>query len=138
MALEDRNLKPGTKLAARYKGEDYTAEVVEGEDGIRYRLADGREFKSPSSAGSAIMDGKACNGWRFWSLAEAGDKAKKAPKKRHKKARTFGELPRVDDQPEDESRYYCEACADGFSLPSANGAPKECPKGHKPEESAAA
>ena len=135
MALEDRNLKAGTKLAARYKGEDYTAEVVDGEDGILYRLADGREFKSPSSAGSAIMDGKACNGWRFWSLAKADGKppAKKPPKKTsRKKVKAFEELPRADDQPEDEARYYCEACADGFSLPAGDAAPKECPKGHKP------
>ena len=133
MALEDRNLKAGTKLAARYKGEDFTAEVVKGEDGIRYRLADGREFKSPSSAGSAILDGKACNGWRFWSLAESDGKANKAPKKTsRKKARTFEELARQDDQPEDEARYYCEGCADGFSLPPGDSAPKECPKGHKP------
>ena len=130
MALEDRNLKSGTKLAARYKGEDYSAEVVESGDGILYRLADGGEFKSPSSAGSAIMDGKACNGWRFWSLAE--DQAKKAPKKSRKKAKGFEELPRVDDQPEDEARYWCEPCADGFALPTADGSPNECPKGHKP------
>ena len=41
------------------------------EDGIVYRLADGKEFKSPSSAGSEVMGGSACNGWRFWSLEDA-------------------------------------------------------------------
>ena len=81
MALEDRNLKPGTKLVAKYKGELHRAEVVQGEDGVLYQLTDGRQFKSPSSAGSAVMGGTACNGWRFWSL---DDGKAKAPKKNAK------------------------------------------------------
>jgi hypothetical protein len=45
--------------------------VVKTEDGLRYRLADGREFKSPAGAGAAIFGkGRTCNGWRFWSIAE--------------------------------------------------------------------
>jgi hypothetical protein len=51
MSIENRNLKPGTKLVARYKGKNHAAEVVKDADGLRYRLDDGREFKSPSSAG---------------------------------------------------------------------------------------
>ena len=62
MPIEDRNLSPGTALVGRYKGTTYRAEVVETEDGLRYRLEDGREFKSPSSAGSAVMAGKSVNG----------------------------------------------------------------------------
>jgi len=43
--------------------------VVQTPDGLRYRLADGREFKSPSAAGAAIMgEGRTCNGWAFWSV----------------------------------------------------------------------
>ena len=62
-------LEPGTVLVAKYKGAEHRAEVVIGAEGkTRYRLEDGREFKSPSSAGSAVMGGVACNGWRFWSL----------------------------------------------------------------------
>jgi hypothetical protein len=95
MALSNRNLEPGTVLATRYKKETYRCEVVAGEDGkVVYRLQDGREFSSPSAAGSAVMDGTACNGWRFWSLegelapakepeakeAPATAKAKAAPK----------------------------------------------------------
>ena len=64
MAIEDRNLATGTKLWARYKGEVHTAEVVDTEGKQAFRLADGREFKSPSAAGTAIT-GKACNGWAF-------------------------------------------------------------------------
>ena len=68
MAIENRNLEPGTKLIARYKKEEYWAEVIAGEEGkVKYRLSDGREFKSPSSAATAIT-GKAANGWNFWSI----------------------------------------------------------------------
>ena len=56
------------KLVARYKKQDYTAEVFETGEGLRIRLADGREFKSVSAAGSHVMGGTACNGWRFWTV----------------------------------------------------------------------
>jgi hypothetical protein len=62
MAIENRDLQPGTKLIAKFKKEEYRAEVISGEEGkVKYRLADGREFKSLSAAGTAIT-GKACNG----------------------------------------------------------------------------
>src|SRR5919204_1938739 len=70
MAIQDRNLSIGTPLYARYKGETYTCTLVETEAGPRYRLADGREFKSPSAAGSAVMGGNACNGWAFWTVGD--------------------------------------------------------------------
>jgi hypothetical protein len=92
MAIQDRNLSVGTQLYARYKGQTHTAEVVEvqilpagmlpkdapGDPDprlvaeIRYRLSDGREFKSPSAAGTAVT-GKACNGWAFWSVGDGGE-----------------------------------------------------------------
>src|SRR3982751_517983 len=72
MAIQDRNLSVGTQLYARYKGQTYTAEVIEKEGGTAYRLADGREFKSPSAAGTAIT-AKACNGWAFWSVGDGSE-----------------------------------------------------------------
>src|SRR5438309_1515734 len=72
MAIQDRNLSVGTKLYARYKGQTYTAEVIEKEGKPGYRLADGREFKSPSAAGTAIT-GLACNGWAFWSVGDGAE-----------------------------------------------------------------
>jgi hypothetical protein len=67
--IENRNLTKGMRLTARYHKQDYSCEVVEGEVGkLRYRLEDGREFKSPSAAGMAITSGS-CNGWAFWSVA---------------------------------------------------------------------
>ena len=81
MPIENRSLEPGMRLAARYKGQTYGMEVVQTEEGIRYRLEDGREFKSPSSAASAVMGGMAANGWRFWSLAEELAEKAAAPQK---------------------------------------------------------
>src|SRR6266498_3926283 len=77
MAIQNRNLSVGTKLYARYKGQTHTAEVIEKEGGTAYRLPDGREFKSPSAAGTAITE-KACNGWAFWSVGEPGESTKQA------------------------------------------------------------
>jgi hypothetical protein len=128
MALEDRNLAVGTKLVARYKGKEYTAEVVEAQEGLRYRLEDGKEFKSLSSAGSAVMGGSACNGWRFWSL-EGGEEAK--PKKAAKKAAKASGNPgfkRLDD-----GRYFCDSCMEAFDAPK-DVTPVGCPKGHRPED----
>src|ERR1700674_3669165 len=77
MPLENRNLETGTVLRARYKGKERTCEVVQTADGLRYRLDDGREFASPSSAGKVAMGGVSCNGWRFWSI-EGTEKPKRA------------------------------------------------------------
>jgi hypothetical protein len=82
MSIEDRNLKPGTTLVARYRKKEYRADVVAGKEGkVVYRLTDGREFTSPSAAGSAVMGGTACNGWRFWTPegAEGATKASTTP-----------------------------------------------------------
>ncbi len=97
-AITDRNLKPGTKLVARYKGKDHRCEVVKTKDGVAYRLKDGKEFKSPSSAGSAVMGGSACNGWRFWSIVGAEPKAspKKAKSAKAKPAPKAAERPTVE------------------------------------------
>ena len=77
MVIENRNLETGTKLIAKYQKEEYRAEVVAGEEGkVKYRLADGKAFKSPSSAGTAIT-GKACNGWAFWTVDPGEEPAEK-------------------------------------------------------------
>ena len=59
MPIENRNLNIGTKLTARYKKQVYHAEVIGGEgEKLLYRLEDGREWGSPSAAGSALMNGR--------------------------------------------------------------------------------
>jgi hypothetical protein len=106
-------LEPGTVLVARYKGAEHTAEVVPGEEGkVRYRLADGREFNSPSAAGSAVMGGVACNGWRFFSLAT--DEAETPPAKRAEATRKPARSAKAEPEratPESASEQPAEPVA---------------------------
>ncbi len=82
--IEDRNLKPGTVLVARYKKRDHRCEVVKGAEGkVAFRVG-GKEYGSPSAAGSAVMGGVACNGWRFWT--PEGTETKKPAKSAKKVA----------------------------------------------------
>jgi len=134
MPIENRDLKPGTKLAAWYKGKDYSAEVVETKEGLRYRLEDGREFKSPSSAGSAVMGGHACNGWRFWSLA--GEAEPKAPKKEPKKNGKRSPRRTAAFEQLEDGRAFCSACLEAFQV-ADDQEPEECPRGHKADGSQA-
>ncbi len=129
MSIEDRNLAAGTKLVARYKGKEYAAEVVKTKEGVRYRLEDEREFKSPSSAGSAVMGGSACNGWRFWSVA-GSEEAKPKPEAKKKTRANSGNglIERMGD-----GRYFCSACQEAFDAPKGVE-PQGCPKGHRPED----
>jgi hypothetical protein len=127
LSIEDRNLKPGTRLVARYKKQDFTCEVVKTKDGVLYRLADGQEFKSLSSAGSAVMNGSACNGWRFWSLE--GDLKPKPEPRQAKTAKTELTIKPMKD---DATRFWCSACMDSFPVTEGK-TPTACPKGHTNE-----
>ena len=150
MPIENRDLAAGTRLVARYKKQEHTATVVEGEEGgLRYRLEDGREFKSPSAAGSAVMGGVACNGWRFWSLAGEAEPAppkkqrkapapKAAPKpaKREAKTQGFQRLPDEEGATEGTAKFFCDGCMEAFEAPVGDE-PATCPKGHQPDGSPA-
>ncbi len=144
MAIENRELEAGTKLIARYKKEEYRAEVVAGEEGkVKYRLADGREFKSPSSAGTAITN-KACNGWAFWSIepdsAQTGSEEPETSEyegtedtesPEQMAAAGFRRVPNQKGVEEGQVRLYCDACQKSFS--ALAGEPAEtCPEGHAP------
>ena len=90
MPIGNRDLKPGTVLTARYKGKDHRAEVVKTKDGLRYKLEDGQEYKSPSSAGAAVKGGgKTCDGWEFWSV----EGAPPVPRRGQHKAQPQAEKP---------------------------------------------
>jgi hypothetical protein len=137
MSIEKRDLPVGTRLVGRHKKQEYRATVVEGEaGGLRYRLEDGREFRSLSSAGSAVMGGISCNGWRFWSVADGGEAPPAKPgrksARRHAKTGLFERLPDEEGLPEGMARYFCTACMDGFLAP-ADQQPSECPQGHRDE-----
>ena len=84
MPIENRNLEPGTVLTARYKKEERTCEVVQTDDGLRYKLDNGELFTSPSSAGKVAMAGVACNGWRFWTI-QGAETPKREPKPKAEK-----------------------------------------------------
>ncbi len=160
MAIENRTLEPGTKLIARYKKAEYHALVVASEDGkVKYQLSpnDGREFKSPSSLGTAVT-GKACNGWAFWSVdnAAATEEAETAGPAETEAPTSEAEEPEeptyvpVGEESADppptasfrrvanqrgidpgQVRLYCDACHNSFIVPQEKN-PEICPAGHRP------
>ena len=147
MPIENRNLTKGTKLTGRYHKQSYTCEVVENAEGKqRYRLENGREFKSPSAAGMAIT-GHACDGWVFWSLQtqetttpaqpetkeqpteQTPEPAQNATKADPKKMGVFL-VPNQKGVPEGQIRWFCRDCGKSFITP-ATEIPGVCPEKHK-------
>jgi hypothetical protein len=138
--INDRNLVVGTKLVATYKKQRYVCEVVQTEEALRYRV-EGTDYKSPSAAGSAVLGGMACNGWRFWSLeGEAPPPRTRKPKDEGetgdggaaegpRRVKVLRKLPNQRGTPEGQAKWYCTACADGFLLATGE-TPSACPKGH--------
>jgi hypothetical protein len=89
-ADHEQGVDGGDTTDGSIQGKEHACEVVRTKDGLRYRLKDGKEFNSPSSAGMQITGGIAVNGWRFWSvegdLKTRPDKGQKLTKSRTKKA----------------------------------------------------
>ena len=146
MAIEDRNLTVGTRLVANYRKKVYVCMVENREEGggILFVLEDGRKFKSASSAASAVMGGKAVNGWRFWSVQGAEPKTKEGGEKPETQAakskRLVYRVPNQKGIAEGQSRWFCRACMKGFVI-GGDRQPEACPAGHRgddPERTAAA
>ena len=139
MAIEDRNLKLGTRLVANYRKQAHACMVEKTEegDGVLFVLEDGRKFKSLSATASAVMGGKAVNGWRFWSVQGRESKARGGGKKPEAQAATAKRLVyRVPNQKgiaEGQSRWFCRACMKGFVV-EGGGQPDVCPEGHGGDE----
>jgi hypothetical protein len=157
MPIENRNLTKGTKLTGRYHKQSYTCEVVENAEGkLRYKLEDGREFKSPSAAGMAIT-GHACDGWVFWSVQteettakpdaenQGGAPAAETEQKEESKEPATDAAPNVDKNPkktgvflvpnqkgvpEGQIRWFCRDCGKSF-ITSAVEIPGICPAKHQ-------
>ncbi len=146
MPISNRDLPAGTKLVARYKGESHSALVLgDGEDGTPqgYELNGQTIYKSLSSAGSAVMGGTACNGWRFWSVegeepapaanaerAEKPAKAKAAAKaKAPAKVRLIKRTPNQQGVADGSTKWFCSACMKSFVAEGASE-PDCCPEGH--------
>lgn len=138
MAIENRNLEPGTRLVANYKKQRYVCTVEQEGDDLRYVLEDGTTHKSPSSAGMKVMGGKAVNGWKFWSLegdekpAAAGSDApeKAAPAKAKKGKRAIYKAPNQQGIAQGKTRFFCVACMKSF-IHDGTDEPQACPEGHR-------
>ena len=139
MAIEDRNLKLGTRLVANYRKQAHACMVegAEEDEGILFVLEDGRKFKSASSAASAVMGGKAVNGWRFWSVQGAKPKTKEGDEKPETQAskskRLVYRVPNQKGIAEGQSRWFCRACMKGFVI-EGDGQPEACPEGHRGDD----
>jgi hypothetical protein len=138
MVIENRDaVVAGTKLTATYKKQEYVCTVEAGEDGKLSFNYEGKIYGSPSSAGTAVI-GTACNGWRFWSLADGeatpaakgkakGNAAPKAspPAMPKTAARRRREQPKPtvlhkhdnqDDLEPGQTRWVCDACLKHFMV----------------------
>jgi hypothetical protein len=63
MPIDNRDLVvEGARLTGRYKKQTFVCEVAKDGEGNLIFKVDGKEFKSPSSAGSHVMGGGAVNG----------------------------------------------------------------------------
>ena len=134
MPIQDRKLETGTRLVGTYKQEEYVCTVEADEDGKQaYVLADGRHFRSPSSAAGAVMGGKSVNGWLFWSrraqeLVVSTQAAAAKPAARGKKA--IYKLPNQRGIAAGKSRWFCNACRKSF-VQNGDQEPAACPEGHR-------
>ena len=132
MTIEDRNLEPGTKLAARYKGQAHSVLVLKDDEGkLGFELDNGTIYKSLSKAGSDVMNGTACNGWRFWSL-EGDLPEKKEAASKEAKGKVVKLIKRVPNQKgvdEGSTKWFCGACMKSF-VTDTTDEPDACPQGH--------
>ena len=139
MAIEDRNLTVGTRLVASYRKQAHACMVEKRDEGggFLFVLEDGRKFKSASSAASALMGGKAVNGWRFWSVQGTKPKAKEGGEKPETQAakskRLVYRVPNQKGVAEGQSRWFCRACMKGFVI-VGGGQPEVCPEGHRADD----
>ena len=140
MAIEDRNLTVGTRLVASYRKQAHACMVEKRDEGggVLFVLDDGRKFKSASSAASAVMGGKAVNGWRFWSVqgtkAQSKEGGREKPETQASKSkRLVYRVPNQKGIAEGQSRWFCRACMKGFVI-EGGGQPEVCPEGHRADD----
>ena len=146
MAIEDRNLTVGTRLVASYRKQAVACMVEKREEGgkLAFVLEDGKRYRSASSAASALMGGKAVNGWRFWSVQGTEPQGKEGGSEKPetqaaKPKRLVYRVPNQKGIAEGQSRWFCRACMKGFVI-GGDRQPEACPAGHRgddPERTAA-
>ena len=115
-ANSQRNLKAGTKLIGKYHKQPYTCEVVEVEGKLRFRLEDGREFKSTSAAGMAIT-GHPCDGWVFWSVQSSEEASATEIQQTETQQVETQESPQIASAPEAETTTPAEPVSTSKSVP---------------------
>ena len=142
MAIEDRNLTVGTRLVASYRKQAVACMVEKSDEGgkLAFVLEDGKRYRSPSSAASAVMGGKAVNGWRFWSVQGTKPQGKEGGREKPetqaaKRKRLIYRVPNQKGIAEGRSRWFCRACMKGFVI-EGGGQPEACPAGHRGDDSA--
>jgi hypothetical protein len=140
MPITNRDLPEGTRLVAKYKKQAFVCTVEEDAEGKRTYVVDGKAFASPSAAGSHVMGGTACNGWRFWTVEGEEPQATEKPAqpkangaKARKPAKLISKTPNQKGVPEGEVRFFCNACMSSFTAP-AGTAPEACPEGHRADD----
>jgi hypothetical protein len=150
MAITNRDLPVGTRLVADYRKTRYVCSVEAGEEGegVLYALQDGKKFKSPSAAGSAVMGGTACNGWRFWTVegeepparepkpaaTKGGSKSgRKRRSTRNTSTKLIYAMPDQSGVPEGMARFWCNACMDAFEAEDGK-LPETCPEGQNADD----
>lgn len=136
-------IEAGQTLVARYKGDDYSCEVVEREGRLHYVLpgrgrAKPKVFTSPSRAGREIT-GSPVNGYRFWSVPDKPPSGQAARRKAARAAVTSANpKPSTRSAPangaaepkqpaqliersksqrgvsEGQARYFCSRCMKSF------------------------
>lgn len=132
MSIEDRKLVGIAAVEARYKSETFRLTVErDAADNLSFLDKTGIRYKSLSAAGSAVMGGIACNGWRFWT--PEGDlpliRTKAEPKIKTRSGRREPAAIftiKTHPAPEGQAFWFCSYCLDGFYAPTADGTP-ECP-----------
>jgi hypothetical protein len=128
----------GRGRVAKYRKQAFVCSVEEDEEGKRTYVVDGKAFTSPSAAGSHVMGGTACNGWRFWSVEGEDPAANEKPAqpkanstKAKKPAKLITKTPNQKGVAEGETRFFCNACMKSFL---ATSEPEACPEGHRADD----
>ena len=138
MVIENRDLAAGTKLVARYRGQEHSVLVVgDKEIGLGFELDNGTIYKSLSSAGKAVMNGMAVNGWRFWCQEGEVPSAKtvKPTKVSAVSPPKVQQIRRTRSQkgvPEGQVSWSCASCMATFPV-EGDATPDACPDGHPRE-----
>jgi hypothetical protein len=140
MPITNRDLPAGTRLVAKYRKQTFLCSVEEDAEGKRTYVVDGKAFSSPSAAGSHVMGGTACNGWRFWSVEGEEPPATDEPAepkangtKAKKPVKLITKTPNQKGVGEGQVRFFCNACMKSF-LAQAGTEPEACPEGHRADD----